>query len=78
MAIKRPFKMLIYAAPGTGKSVFSAGLPNPFFICTDGNYEWLLDFGAKEDAHINISSYAEFEKLASNDFVGRQLQVERI
>ena len=70
MPIKRPVKMLLYAPPGTGKSVFAAHFPKPFFICTDGNYEWLLDFGAKEDDHININSFAEFERLVQNDFAG--------
>lgn len=70
MSVKRPIKALLYGAPGVGKSVFSAGLPNPFFICTDGNYEWLLDFGAKEEDHVNISSFAEFEQLCNNDFAG--------
>ena len=67
MPIKHPVKALIYAPPGTGKSVFAAHFPKPFFICTDGNYEWLLDFGAKEEDHVNISSYAEFERIVQND-----------
>lgn len=70
MPIKRPVKMLLYAPPGTGKSVFALGFPKPFFICTDGNYEWLEDFGAKEKDHVNISSFAEFEKLCATDFDG--------
>jgi hypothetical protein len=64
MTIKRPIKMLVYGDPGTGKSVFASKFPKPFFICSDGNYEWLEDFGANPDAHADISSYAEFEKLA--------------
>lgn len=70
MPIKRPVKMLLYAPPGTGKSVFAAHFPKPFFICTDGNYEWLLDFGAKAEDHININSFAEFERIVQNDFAG--------
>ena len=71
MAINRPIKALFYAPPGTGKSVFASQSPQPFFICPDGNYEWLLDFGAKPDAHKDISSYAEFERLAlTSDFDG--------
>src|SRR5574344_596106 len=71
MAINRPIKALFYAPPGTGKSVFASRFPKPFFICTDGNYEWLLDFGADPNAHKDISSYAEFEKLAlTSDFNG--------
>lgn len=64
MPIKHPVKMLLYANPGVGKSVFASKFPKPFFICTDGNYDWLLDFGAKPEDHVNISSYAEFEKIA--------------
>lgn len=56
-------KMCLYGEPGTGKSVFASKAPNPFFICTDGNYEWLEDFGAKPDAHINVSSWSEAKKL---------------
>lgn len=71
MPIRHPVKALFYAPPGTGKSVFASRFPKPFFICTDGNYEWLLDFGADPNAHADISSYAEFEKLAlTSDFDG--------
>ena len=34
-------KMLLYGEPGVGKSVFALKAPKPFFVCTDGNYEWL-------------------------------------
>lgn len=71
MSIKRPVKMLLYAQPGTGKSVFAGKFPKPFFICTDGNYEWLLDFGVDPKAHVDISSYAEFEKIVlMSNFAG--------
>lgn len=66
-------KMVLYAEPGVGKSVFASKAPNPFFICTDGNYEWLEDFGAKPEAHINVSSWNEIKTLidkgtAFNDY----------
>lgn len=59
-------KMVLYGDPGTGKSVFALHFPNPFFICTDGNYEYLEDFGAKEENHIQIKSWVEFKKVLDN------------
>ncbi len=56
-------KMVLYAEPGVGKSVFASKAPNPFFICTDGNYEWLEDFGAKPEAHVNVSSWTEIKSI---------------
>lgn len=66
-------KMVLYAEPGVGKSVFASKAPNPFFICTDGNYEWLEDFGAKPEAHVNVSSWSEIKTIidkgtAFNDY----------
>jgi hypothetical protein len=52
-------KMLLYGEPGVGKSVFASKAPKPFFITTDGNYEWLEDFGADPRAHAQVSSWAE-------------------
>ena len=58
-------KMILYGEPGTGKSVFAGNAPEPFFITTDGNYEWLegLVPNYSEENHIQIGSYAEFEAL---------------
>ena len=56
-------KMVLYGEPGVGKSVFASKAPKPFFICTDGNYEWLEEFGADPKAHINVSSWSEIKKL---------------
>lgn len=56
-------KMMLYGAPGVGKSVFASKFPKPFFITTDGNYEWLVDFGAKVEDHKQISSWGEFVNL---------------
>lgn len=61
-------KMCIYGEPGTGKSVFACKAPKPFFICTDGNYEWLEDFGAKEEDHIQVNSWDEAKKAFNNKF----------
>lgn len=52
-------KMLLYGEPGVGKSVFASKAPKPFFITTDGNYEWLEDFGAKPEAHRQVFSWSE-------------------
>lgn len=61
-------KMVLYGEPGTGKSVFALGAPKPFFITTDGNYEWLEDFGAKEEDHIQVSTWSEAKKAFNNDY----------
>ena len=55
--------MALYAEPGVGKSVFASKFPKPFFVTTDGNYEWLIDFGADPNAHQRVSSWAEAKKL---------------
>lgn len=56
-------KMVLYAEPGVGKSVFASKAPKPFFICTDGNYEWLEEFGADPKAHINVTSWSEIKQV---------------
>lgn len=68
---KKKIKMLVYGEPGVGKSVFATQFPKPFFLTTDGNYEWLEDFGAKPEAHHRVDSWADFvEYVNSNDFDG--------
>lgn len=66
----KKIKMGLYGEPGTGKSVFGTKWPKPFFITTDGNYEWLEDFGADPNAHKQVHSWAEakqvFEALKSD------------
>lgn len=59
-------KLGLYAEPGTGKSVFAFGAPNTFFITTDGNYEWLEDWGAKEEDHKQVFSWSEAKKVISD------------
>ena len=61
-------KMVLYGEPGVGKSVFASKAPKPFFITTDGNYEFLEDFGAKEEDHIQVNSWAEAKKAFTKDF----------
>lgn len=57
------YKLGIYGEPATGKSVFALQFPKPFFITTDSNYEFLYDFGAKEEDHKQVESWAEFKKF---------------
>lgn len=61
-------KMVLYGEPGVGKSVFASKFPKPFFITTDGNYEWLVDFGAKEEDHARVSSWSEAKKVFKRNF----------
>ena len=61
-------KMILYAEPGVGKSVFASKFPKPFFICSDDNYEWLLDFGAKEEAHVKVTSWADAKKVFKDEY----------
>lgn len=60
-------KMLIYGEPGVGKSVFASKAPNPYFITTDGNYEFLEEFGAKPEAHTQVNTWSEAKKLFASD-----------
>lgn len=64
------FTLLLYGDPGVGKSVFTLGLDKPYFITTDGNYEFLDEFGAKWEDHKQVNSYAEFKELADAKFSG--------
>lgn len=61
-------KMLLYGEPGVGKSVFASKAPRPFFITTDGNYEWLEDFGAKPEDHVQVSSWEEAKKAFKENY----------
>lgn len=64
----KKIKMALYGEPGVGKSVFASKFPKPFFVTTDGNYEWLVDFGADPDAHQEVHSWAEAKKLFKQGF----------
>lgn len=65
--MKKKIKMLVYGSPGVGKSVFASKSQNPFFITTDGNYQWLEDFGAKPEAHKQVNSWKEFLEFVKED-----------
>jgi len=56
-------KMGLFGRPGTGKSTFAAKAPNPFFICTDGNFEWL---GLPEKNHIQVSTWKQAKEVINN------------
>ena len=62
-------KMAIYGEPGVGKSTFAAKAPKPFFITTDGNYEYLEDFcGAAPEDHVQVNSWKETVAAFNRDF----------
>ena len=63
----KKIKMMLYGQPGVGKSVFALKFPKPFFITTDGNYEWLDEFGAKEEDHRQVNSWDDFLKLIKDN-----------
>lgn len=62
-------KMAIYGEPGVGKSTFAAKAPKPFFITTDGNYEYLEDFfGANPEDHVQVNSWKETKAAFARNF----------
>lgn len=63
--MSKKVKMVLHAEPGVGKSTFASKAPHPFFICTDGNYEWL---DLPEEDHVQVYSFAEATKII-NDMV---------
>lgn len=56
-------KMVIYGLPGVGKSTFASKTPNPLFICTDGNAEW-LDLPDKN--HVRVSTWKQAKEVINN------------
>lgn len=63
-------KMLLYGEPGVGKSVFASKAPKPFFITTDGNYEWLEDFGADPNAHVQVNDWTSAKEAFEKNYYG--------
>lgn len=62
--MNKTIKMVVYGEPGVGKSTFAFGAPKPFFITTDGNYEYLVDyFGADENSYKQVFSWAQAKKV---------------
>lgn len=59
--MSKKIKAVIYGEPGVGKSYFANQFPKRFFICTDGNYEWLPN--AKDKDHIQIDSWSKFKDI---------------
>ena len=57
---KKHVKMVIYGEPGVGKSTFVSKAPNPFFVCSDPNFEWL---GLPDEQHIQVNSWEEAKKV---------------
>ena len=73
--MKRKIKMFLYADPGVGKSTFASKAPNPLFLCTDGNFEW-LDLPDKN--HIQLTSYAQFKTIVADICNGKYNEFETI
>lgn len=61
-------KMVIFGKPGEGKSTFAAGAPDPFFICTDGNAEW-LDLPKRN--YIQLSSWKQAKDVIAGIVAGK-------
>ena len=61
--MKKKVKMVLYGAPGVGKSTFASKAPNPLYICSDGNFEWL---DLPEENGIEVSSWKEAKEIFAN------------
>ena len=68
--MNKTIKAIFYGEPGVGKSVFAYanGISKPFFICTDDNYAYLEDWGAKEEDHIKVESWKEAKDVFNRSF----------
>lgn len=73
--MSKKVKMTLYAEPGVGKSTFAAGAPNPFFICTDGNFEWL---DLPDENHVQVLSWAQAVKVFNDIEKGEYDQFDTI
>lgn len=61
--MKKKVKIVLYGAPGVGKSTFASKAPNPLYICSDGNFEWL---DLPEENGIEVSSWKEAKEIFAN------------
>jgi hypothetical protein len=61
----------LYGEPGVGKSVFAHYAPNRFFITTDANYQYLEEFGAKEEDHIRVRTWNEAKMVINDIMLGK-------
>lgn len=61
-------KMVIYGKPGEGKSTFASKSPNPLFICTDGNFEWL---DLPDQNHRRVSTWKEAKQVINDIVLGK-------
>lgn len=68
-------KMILMAECGVGKSTFASCAPKPFFICTDGNYEWL---DRPEEDHIEVSSWEQTKSIIKDILAGKYDKYETI
>ena len=56
-------KMILYGKPGEGKSTFASKAPNPLFVSTDGNFEWL---GLPEKNNVRVSTWKQAKDVINN------------
>lgn len=71
--MSKKIKMVLEAEPGVGKSTFASKAPHPFFITTDGNYEWL---GLPDEDHVQVYSWAETKKVI-NELVSKNPKYDK-
>lgn len=68
-------KLVLYASPGVGKSTFASKSPDPLFLSTDGNFEWL---GLPEKNHIRLSSWDQAKRVFADIRAGKYPQFQTI
>ena len=73
--MSKKVKMVLYGEPGVGKSTFATKAPNPLYLCTDGNFEWL---GLPEKNHVRLSSWEQAKRVFADILAGKYDQFETI
>lgn len=73
--MSKKVKMVLYAPPGVGKSTFASKTPNPLFLSTDGNFEWL---GLPEKNHVRLSSWDQAKKVFADILAGKYPEFDTI